>query len=230
MQSSGKSAASELLYRQNRASGNRSIVSLGVAGYYVKNACTFDSFSPREGSGPRYTSPSILSPFLSLSFSSSLLLSLIPLPHPRAISNPHLSCLSPSTERPGGSNPSSRDSSFLPFHPFSLRSLFNFHEIRTSRYEHGAHTILRGGGENGGQEEGERKEGVVNGTRVTAQKAKVIEHDLSVGRHFYRRPFSLIFKGCSYDVRFLRGVARASATHASAGIYAHPYVSDRCRN
>lgn len=49
------------------------------------------------------------------------------------------------------------------------------------------------------------KEGVVNGIRATAWKAKVIEHDLSVGRNFYRRPPPLKAAVTTF------GVARASA-------------------
>ena len=58
---SEKKHRGEALYRQNRVSGNRSIDSLGVAGYYVKNSCSCDSFSPREGSDPQRTPPSCCS-------------------------------------------------------------------------------------------------------------------------------------------------------------------------
>ena len=74
----------EPVYRQNRASGNRSIDSLGVAGYYVKNSCSSDSFSPREGSDPQRTplSRSYFHPaFLFLSFifqPSTILIYLFP--------------------------------------------------------------------------------------------------------------------------------------------------------
>lgn len=64
------------------------------------------------------------------------------------------------------------------------------------------------------------KEGIVNGIRATARKAKVIEHDLSVGRNFYRRPPPL-------KVAVTMFAALLARTHASAGIYAHPYASSR---
>lgn len=59
-------------------------------------------------------------------------------------------------------------------------------------------------------------EGVVNGILATARKAKVIEHDLSVGRNFYRHPLPLKVAVTTYAALLAR-------TYASAGIYAHPY-------
>lgn len=65
-----------------------------------------------------------------------------------------------------------------------------------------------------------REERVVSGMRATARKAKVIEHDLSVGRDFYRR---------SPPPRLRRAVPSLAVsttrvylllTRASAGIYA----------
>lgn len=156
----------------------------------MKNACTFDSFSPREGSDPRYTSSSVLSPSLSFFSSSSI-------SHSASSSSCHqqsssILTLSPSIERPGGSNPSSQDSSFLPFHPFSHS--FSLFAIQLSRdphlkvYEYGGHIYDSSRGRRRQWSGKEDEERAVNGTRATAQKAKVIEHDLSVGRHFYRRP------------------------------------------
>lgn len=63
-------------------------------------------------------------------------------------------------------------------------------------------------------------EGIVNGIRATARKAKVIEHDLSVGRNFYRRPPPL-------KVAVTTSAALLVRTHASAGIYARPYARRR---
>jgi len=59
-------------------------------------------------------------------------------------------------------------------------------------------------------------EGIVNGILATAWKAKVIEHDLSVGRNFYRHPLPL-------KVAVTMFAALLARTYASAGIYAHPY-------
>ena len=81
-----KHRGAETLYRQNRASGDRSIDSLGVAGYYVKNSCSFDSLSPREGSDPQRTLPSRSFSHLFLFSLSFFRLS--------AINNPHLSLTS----------------------------------------------------------------------------------------------------------------------------------------
>lgn len=84
-----------------------------------------------------------------------------------------------------------------------------------------AHIILRGGGgEGGGGGRGKMEEGVVNGIRATAWKAKVIEHDLSVGRNFYRRPPPLKVAVTTFVVLLAR-------VYASAGIYVHPYAFSR---
>lgn len=82
-----------------------------------------------------------------------------------------------------------------------------------------AHIILRGGG-GGGQG---RMEGVVNGIRATARKAKVIEHDLSVGRNFYRRPPPLppslkVAVTTTFAARWPR------ERTLPRGIYARPYT------
>jgi len=60
-------------------------------------------------------------------------------------------------------------------------------------------------------------ERVVNGIRATARKAKVIEHDLSVGRNFYRRLPPLKVAVTTFAVLLARA-------YVSAGIYAHPYT------
>lgn len=116
----------------------------------------------------------------------------------------------------------SRASSFLPFHPFSLCGYGSTSTrlLRTRRYANvRAYNSSRGGRGRrwSGQDE---KEGVVNGIRATARKAKVIEHDLSVGRNFYRRPPPL-------KVAVTTFAALLGRAHASARIYAHPMCSTR---
>lgn len=82
-----------------------------------------------------------------------------------------------------------------------------------------AHIILLEVGAGGsGSGRGRMKEGVVNGVRATAWKAKVIEHDLSVGRNFYRRPPPL-------KVAVTTFAALPGRAHASARIYAYPMCS-----
>lgn len=62
-------------------------------------------------------------------------------------------------------------------------------------------------------------EGVVNGIRATARKAKVIEHDLSVGRNFYRRPPPL---KVAVTTTFAARCPRERVL--PRGIYARPYT------
>lgn len=125
----------ELVYRQNRASGNRSIDSLGVAGYYVKNSCSSDSFSPREGSDPQRTPLSRSSSHPAFLFLSFFHLSI------------HRQSSSISSPVRSSSNPSTRDLFarsfllFLPSSPHPLILLTSSSSSSSSRYRDTVSTL-----------------------------------------------------------------------------------------